>query len=238
MSAMRENQAYAMDQAIERGDEAALAALLQDEPRLTGTTIPVARDWGDESWLGLHRAAELGAVGLVRLLLDAGASVDARTRFRTPMHGRATALILASRAGHDDITELLLERHAELDLLDANHRSALSHAASQGHASIVEQLIGVGCAVDPVDDQGRTPLHWAIAGGREQVALALIGAGADVDHRCPKEPAGYTPLHRCATVGGAMDAVADRLKQAGADTTLRDPRFEKTAAELVAQNSR
>lgn len=222
-----------MDQAIERGDEAALAVLLKSEPRLTGTPVPVKRDWGEEMWLGLHRAAEKGAVDLVGLLLDAGASIDARTRFRTPMHGRETALILASRAGHDAVAKLLLDRHAEMDLLDANHRSALSHSSQVGHAALVNRLLGVGCAVDPVDDQGRTPLHWAIAGGHAAVALALIEAGADVDHLCPKEPAGYTPLHRCASAGGPMDAVADRLKKAGADPSLRDPRFGKTAQEMT-----
>ena len=58
---MREDQAYAMDQAIGRGDESALKALLNAEPRLTGTPIPVKRDWGEEMWLGLHRAVEQGS---------------------------------------------------------------------------------------------------------------------------------------------------------------------------------
>ena len=232
MCVMREDQAFAMDQAIERGDAAALQALLQAEPRLTGTPIPVPRDWGEEMWLGLHRAAERGSEALAGLLLDAGASIDARTRFRTPMHGRETPLILAGRYGHDAVTELLLKRHADVGLLDANHRSALSHAAEAGHASIVERLVGTGCEVDPVDDSGRTPLHWAIAGGHVDVALRLIEAGAGVDHLCPKEPAGYTPLHRCASVGEALNPVADRLRLAGADTTLRDPRHGKSAADL------
>lgn len=232
MLVMREDQAYAMDQAIERGDAAALQALLRAEPRLTGTPIPVPRDWGEEMWLGLHRAAERGSEGLVELLLDAGASIDARTRFRTPMHARETPLILASRCGHDAVAALLLERHADADLLDANHRSALSHAAEGGHTPIVERLVGAACAVDPVDDSGRTPLHWAIAGGHMDAALLLIEAGAGVDHLCPKEPAGYTPLHRCASVGVSVDAVAERLRLSGADTTLRDPRHGKTAADL------
>lgn len=231
---MREEQAFAMDQAIGRGDEAALRTLLTNEPRLTGTPIPVTRDWGEEMWLGLHRAAEQGSADLVLLLLDRGASIDSRTRFRTPMHGRETALILASRGGHEAVVALLLQRHAQPDLLDANHRSALSHAAQAGHGPIVDRLIGVDCAVDPVDDQGRTPLHSAIAAGHVELALMLIEAGANVNHACPKEPAGYTPLHRCATQGGGMDAVAECLRQTGADETLADPRFGKTAYDLTA----
>lgn len=237
MSAMREDQAYAVDQAIEQGDEAALAALLQAEPRLTGTTIPVTRDWGEEMWLPLHRAAQRGDLTLVRLLLDHGASIDARTRFRTPMHGRETPLILASRGGYDAVAALLLDRHAGLDLLDANHRSALTHAAETGRGEIVDRLIGFGCAVDPVDDSGRTPLHWAIQGGFDAIALKLIDAGADVNHPCPKEPSGFTPLHRCATMGSAMGAVAERLRAEGADPALRDPRFDRTADDIASSSS-
>eukprot|EP00752_Nemacystus_decipiens_P014045 g12481.t1 len=170
---------------------------------------------------------------LVQLLLDAGASVDARTRFRTPMHGRETALIIASRCGHADVVKQLLDCHAEVELLDANHRSALSGATEAGHAPIVDWLIGYGAAIDPVDDSGRTPLHWAIAGGHTGVAIALIDAGADPNHLCPKEPLGYTPLHRCFSVNQPeMRHIVDRLVAAGADQTLCDPRHGKTASEL------
>jgi ankyrin repeat protein len=229
---MREGQAYQLDQAIEQGDDRAVARLLDTEPRLTGTPMPVGRDWGEEMWLGLHRAARLGRAEIVSALLDAGASIDARTRFRTPMHGRETALLIAARQGHAPVARLLLDRHADPDLLDATHRAALSHAAGAGHDDVVALLIERGAAVDPVDDQQRTPLHWAIVGGHATAAIALIDAGADVNHRCPKEPAGYTPLHRCVSVGDAMQAVAERLIKAGADQTLRDPRFGKTAGEL------
>ncbi|MFN3168579.1 MAG: ankyrin repeat domain-containing protein [Phycisphaeraceae bacterium] len=229
---MREDLAYQLDRAIEHGDTAALGRLLDAEPRLTGTPIPVGRDWGEEMWLGLHRAAELGGAEIAAVLLDAGASIDARTRFRTPMHGRETALLIAARQGHTPVARLLLDRHAEPDLLDATHRGALSHAAGRGHDEVVGLLLERGVGVDQIDDQQRTPLHWAITGGHADAALALIDAGADVNHPCPKEPNGYTPLHRCESVGGAMLGVADRLIAAGADQTLRDPRFGKTAGEL------
>lgn len=235
--AMREDQAYAMDQAIGRGDRAALFELLSVEPRLTGTPIPVVRDWGEEMWLGLHRAAEQGGTELVSRLLEAGASVDARTRFRTPMHGRETALMIAARCGHAEVTRLLLERQADPTLLDATHRSALTHAAANGHIELVRRIVDHGCPLDPIDDQQRTPLHWAIAGGHAEAALVLIEAGADVDHRCPKEPVGYTPLHRCASVGQVVDAVQRVLIESGADTALRDPRFGRSYDELSLADS-
>lgn len=233
---MREDQAYALDRAIVDGEASAVRSLLQAEPRLTGTPIPVERDWGQEMWLGLHRAAELGALEIVGLLLDAGTSVDGRTRFRTPMHGRETALLIASRCGHEAVVRLLLKRWASVQLLDATHRSALSHAAGGGHTGIVRLLIEYSAALDAVDDQQRTPLHWAIQSGHVETSLALIDAGAEVNHTCPKEPAGYTPLHRCASVGGSMRAVASRLIDAGADPSLRDPRLGRTPGEVAAEN--
>lgn len=214
---MREDRAFALDRAIDAGDADTARALLADEPRLTGTAIPVERDWGEEVWLALHRAADTGQAELVALLLEAGASVDARTRFRTPMHARRTPLMLASAAGHEAVVRLLLERGADASLLDADHRSALSLAARAGHLAVVRRLIEAGAPLDPVDDQQRTPLHAAIAAGHPEAAMALIDAGADVDHRCPKEPSAATPLARCAAKGEAMDAVAQRLTEAGAD---------------------
>lgn len=226
---MREDQAYALEQAILHADTGALGRLLTAEPKLTGTPIPVPCAWGEEMWLGLHRSAELGGLASARLLLDAGASIDARTRFRTPMHGRETALIIASRCGHVQMVELLLSGHASVGLLDAVHRGALSHAAERGDTQVIGLLLDRGAEIDPADDQQRTPLHWAIRGGHADAAIALIRAGADVNHPCPKEPAGYTPLHRCASAGASMAQVARALRDAGADPLQRDPRHGRTA---------
>lgn len=234
---MREDQAHALNRAIESGDEAAVAELLRAEPRLTGTPIPIERAWGEEMWLGLHRAAELGVLGPARVLLDAGASVDSRTRYRTPMHGRETALLIAARCGHDELARLLLERGACPDLPDATHRSALSHAAGVGHTGLVVRLIEAGAGLDLPDDQQRTALHWAIQAGQADAALVLIDAGADINHRCPKEPGGFTPLHRCVSVGSTMRGVFDRLIEAGADRTLKDPRDGRTADELAGAST-
>jgi len=232
---MREDLAYAMEQAIGLGDVAALSELLAADPRMTGTPIPVNRDWGQEMWLGLHLAAEGGQVELVRLLIQAGASVDARTRFRTPMHARETALLIAARKGQELVVELLLKAHADPGLLDANHRSALSYVAEAGHTSVLRLLLSYGVEVDPADDHQRTPLHWAIAGNQPSAAMMLIDAGADPNHCCPKDPAGYTPLHRCVSIGNAMQTIARRLIEKGADRSLADPRHQLTADDLARQ---
>ena len=61
----------------------------------------------------------------------------------------------------------------------------------------------------------------------------LIEAGADVNHFCPKEPDGYTPLHRCVAVGDAHLSTAKRLLERGAELDHPDPRFGHTALDLA-----
>lgn len=216
------------------GDGSSIDALLADRPGLVSVYVTEPRDWGDEMWLAIHHAAEHGRVEAARKLLDAGASADSRTRFRTPMHARETAVLIAARHGHAALLKLLLDRHGQVEVRDALHQSPLTHAAGNGHAEAVELLIDRGAMLDAEDDQQRTPLHHAIRGGHLEVAHRLILAGADTNHRCPKEPAGYTPLHRCVSAGEAMRGVARLLVERGADTAAADPRYGKTAADLAA----
>ncbi|KAA0145734.1 hypothetical protein FNF28_07816 [Cafeteria roenbergensis] len=60
----------------------------------------------------LIRASSNGHVGIVRMLLDRGASVDA-----TDDHGR-TALMWASCCGRVEIVRMLLDRGASVDATD------------------------------------------------------------------------------------------------------------------------
>ena len=54
------------------------------------------------------------------------------------------------------------------------------------------------------------------------------------ESRCPREPASFTPLHRCVTLGLDRLECARMLLKKGADRTIRDPRWQKTPAELAA----
>lgn len=234
----REQRALALCAAVRGADRAVVEQLLAQWPELVNVYVVEPRDWGEEYWLALHYAAAGMDVAVARRLLEAGASPDSRTRFRTPMHARESAVLIAARHGHAELVRLLLDRHGQFEVRDSNHVSALSHAAAIGHAELVEILLGRGAMVDPVDDQQRTPLHHAIrggAGGHAAVARQLIDAGADVNHACPKEPGGYTPLHRCVSAGEAMVDVARRLLERGADPDAADPRFGKTPGDLAAE---
>ncbi|MEM6750570.1 MAG: ankyrin repeat domain-containing protein [Planctomycetota bacterium] len=220
----------------------AVAAALEAGPRRVNTFVSESCSHGEEMWLPLHHAAEAGALGAMGLLLDGGGSPDCRSRFATPWHARATPLHLACAAGRAAAVGLLLARGASVEVRDALGRSPLHLAAGAGCAEAVDVLVSAGAMLDVVDGTGRTALHAAIAGagsggdagaGCVAGALRLIEAGADVDARCPQEPEGFTPVHRCVSVGEAMLAVVEAVLSKGADTGLRDPRDGRTAAELA-----
>jgi ankyrin repeat protein len=83
----------------------------------------------------LHSAAAGGPdVEIVRLLLDAGAEVDARQR-----HG-FTALHSAAQNGVLDQVQILLERGADPAALTDEGRSPLSYAEAARRPAVVERL--------------------------------------------------------------------------------------------------
>ncbi|MEM9020000.1 MAG: ankyrin repeat domain-containing protein [Planctomycetota bacterium] len=229
----REQQARALCDSVREADAAAVGEMLLRRPGLANVYVLELCDWGEEYWLALHHAAVVGEVQVARLLLDAGASPDSRTRFRTPMHARESAVLIAVKHGRVDLVRLLLDRNGQFEVRDANHVSALSHAAAIGSEPIIEMLLGRGAMTDPIDDQQRTPLHHAIRGAHTGAAKQLVRAGADVNHLCLKEPTGYTPLHRCVSVGQDMIGVARLLLERGADVQAADPRHGKTARDLA-----
>jgi len=67
----------------------------------------------------------------VENLIEAGIDVDAQTK------DGATALMLASRTGHSEITRMLMEAGAEVNTQDHNGFTALMIASAQGHIVVV-----------------------------------------------------------------------------------------------------
>lgn len=220
-----------LDTALADPDPAALGRWLHAAPRGVSTYVAVARPWGEESWLPLHRAVAQGRGGAVAALLTAGAQPDARTRFATPLHARQTALHLAAAAGHDVLVEALRDAGAEVEVRDARGRSPLWEAARGGHDAAVAAVLNAGADPDARDAGGRTPLHAALMqaepdgpeDGATGVVARLLDAGADPNAVCPREPAAYTPLRRAAALGPAGVGWVEALRAAGADPGLAPP---------------
>jgi hypothetical protein len=81
-------------------------------------------------------AAQNGQVDVVRLLLEARASVDlARSS------DQVTPLLIAASEGHVDVVRLLLEARASVDLAKKDQMTPLWVAASEGHVDVVRLLL-------------------------------------------------------------------------------------------------
>ena len=142
----------------------------------------------------LHDAASSGQLESIRLLLEAGAKLEARStaiQWMAPLH-------LAARYGHFDVVRVLVEAGAVKDQLATGFGlTPMYFAAQQGHLDIVRWLVEVGARIEPAAVAGFAPLHGAADGGRLDVMHFLLECGAKVD---PKD-APFSPLYTAAHSG-------------------------------------
>src|SRR5258706_185677 len=193
--------------AIRRGDFASVKAQIERDP----TLVSMKMAWDATTTLryqvvipvgntALHEAADRGHVSIADLLIDYGATIDARTRSSiTPMHNailghhtgvvklllarganvnaalanRLTPLHQAAMKGFTDIAEILLDSQAEVNAQSQSGRTPLHWAALNGHIGIVKLLLEKGASPDLQDELGRTPLDWALVRGQSDVVLML-----------------------------------------------------------------
>ncbi len=123
----------------------------------------------------LHWAARHGDVGLVALLLGAGADAETRTRLggHTPLH-------VASRSAQEGAATALLEGGADPNAVTTTGATALHFAAGSGAAGAVAALLDHGADPDAREPVwGQTPLMFAAARARTEALAVLLARGAD-----------------------------------------------------------
>jgi ankyrin repeat protein len=155
--------------AAQRRDAARVKALIKQ-----GADVNAAQGDG---MTALHWAATHGDVDAARMLMSAGARVEAMTR-----NGNYTPLHLAARAGTAAVVKALLEAGANPNAkTTSGGASPLHFAAAQGSADVVNALLDKGAAVDGRDGAwDETPLMWAAAYNRLDALAALVKHGANV----------------------------------------------------------
>jgi uncharacterized protein len=121
----------------------------------------------------LFSAADKGCLDLAKLLLGAGASVDARDRLG------AKPLARAASAGQTEIVELLLEHKAPIDARDLDGSTALYKAAETGRLPMVKLLIEKGADINIPGRNGITPLSAGAYMGSAPIVQLLMDKGAD-----------------------------------------------------------
>jgi len=164
--------------------------------------------WTYSNRTPLYWAAEHGLTGVVRLLLQQGASVNEED-------GEGlTALSRASSWGREAVPTLLIENGADVNKRSGKYGSTpLFEALDHGHKELARFLIEKGADVNVSGNSGRTLLSLALSGGHEALAKLIIERGADVNKRGAKS--GCTPLFEALSNGHG--ALARLLLEKGAD---------------------
>ncbi len=129
----------------------------------------------------LHLAAGAGQLGLVNLLLDAGATVDVLHEPEFADMSGETPLVRACRGRHADVAAVLIEHGADVDASNGRGETPLSEAAWAGHRDVAELLLEHGATGETADGSDITPVHLAAIEGHREIALLLIRNGVRYD---------------------------------------------------------
>ncbi len=167
--------------------------------------------------ISLHLAAFFDRSGIVHMLIDARADVDADARADVDVDADVDAMganggtPLQASAFNDSVTvaRMLIEGGAELEARENPGQISLHLAAFFDHSGIVHMLIDAGADVDAMGANGGTPLQASAFNDSAAAALLPIEAGTD---RRARTDEGFAPA-RVAKESGAY-RVIQALKDA------------------------
>ena len=193
-------------------------------------------------WTALHKAADMGDVSMVKLLIDQGASIEARSPKQFVSNEGITAkrdssatepeyedidsedelgwtaLLRAADRGEEPMVRLLLDNGADIEARNPSNGTPLSCATENQHIAVVDVLLLRRANPNIHDEYGWTPLHRAqVHHGGDEVALRLINSGADVNSKCVN---GKTSLHHA--VERENESMVLLLLRANADIGAQD----------------
>ena len=182
----------------------------------------------------IHWSAFYENESAVKNLIDAGAVVDAKTRYDiTPLSIACTAgngaivsallsagadantklpsgesvLMIAARTGKIEPVQLLISAGADVNATEKKGQTALMWAAHEGHADVVAALVDAGAKIDPALKSGFSALTFAARQGQIEAVKVLIAAGADVNEIMkPSNRQGRAPRHGMSALMLAVES--------------------------------
>lgn len=211
--------------AVTIGNEALVSLLLEHGAK--PDDVPDDSKW-DKNSTPLLIAARNGHAGIVRLLLDAGASASRRLSVnRTITHDRygwdqegitvetESALDLAAIGGHVDIIETIIERDPSLvnSIAESTGNTPLLYAVEHRQFGAVDALLEAGADIKACGKISMTALHvTARCPDFERTMRTLLRRGAEIDAEGHKD---ITPLGVAVQRGNSVGI--NMLLSAGAD---------------------
>jgi ankyrin repeat protein len=158
----------------------------------------------------LFVAAEQGNLGVIKVLLDKGADVNAQSG------SYCNALYAASFNNRKEVVTLLLDKGADVNAQGENYGNALQAASVNGRKEVATLLLDKGADVNAQGGYYGNALQAASVNGHKEVATLLINKGADVN----AQGGNYGNALQAASVHGHKE-VATLLLGKGADVNAQ-----------------
>ena len=158
-----------LPEAAMKGDQAVVQSLLKQK-----VDVNVAQGDGNTA---LHWAVYRDDIEMTRLLIQAGANPNAKTRL-----GDVTPLHLAATNGNAAVIDLLLKAGADANAPNGNGTTPLMFASAAGRADAIKLLLDKGVNVNARDaNRGQTAAMFAAAMNRGAAIALLASRGADLN---------------------------------------------------------
>ncbi|KAF3773315.1 Ankyrin repeat-containing protein [Nymphaea thermarum] len=192
----------------------------------------VANEVNDLEESALYIAAERGYLDMVRELL----CYTSLETLRRKSNSGCTPLHIASKNGHQDIVQVLLDHDPELSkTFDPKHETPLISAAAMGHVAVVNVLLSKNSSLLEISRaNGKNALHLAARGGHVDVLKALLEKDPQLARRTDKK--GQTALHMAAK--GESCEVVKMLLDADAAIVMLPDRSGNTALHVATRKKR
>ena len=197
---------------------------------------------GYQNTTPLQYIARLGDIELVRILLDAGADVNAPPTGSVGQD-KHTALQAAAKGGNLELVQILLDAGADVNappettnLTCTNHGyTALQAAALTGNIELVQLLLHAGADVNaPPSDFGYMAIQAAAIGGNIALFQILLNAGANIN--APPSPNYGSTALQAASKNENIELV-QILLNSGADVNASSSRYcGNTALQAAAKS--
>ena len=98
------------------------------------------------------------------------------------VHDQSSPLMVAARAGHEKVVEMLLSNKADVNQLNLKGDTALFLGVKQNHVAVVKVLVNSNARINIEHARsGWSPLFYACANLNLEMAELLLDSGADVD---------------------------------------------------------
>ncbi|XP_048244847.1 uncharacterized protein LOC124124203 isoform X3 [Haliotis rufescens] len=165
----------------------------------------------------LHLACEAGHGGIVLILANVCKICSRNKNGNTPVH-------LACQEGRADVVDILLNRNADLTMLNFNNCSPIDVVCSNGYSSVLQLLLNRISYPLPCDGY-KTPLHTACKNGYPEIVNILLqhdaGRSVCADRNTPLEMA----------VGNNRTNIVSALLRSGTNNNINTQIFNSASKE-------